>query len=161
MSHENKFSKDIDNFEKYGTYTYEFDEAGNIVANSQSDKFSQVYLAFSLENINYNEGKIKSFYDENFVEFIPLSQEEREQTEEEIREIQENLEAEIVKNEQLTEQLNDLIEKTESNEPMANTMATKQVIIELRRALGEGDVESDFSDEFPYTPIKRETRESE
>ena len=161
MSHENKFSKDIDNFEKFGTYTYEFDEAGNVIANSQSNKFSQTYLAFTLGNFNYNKGKVESFYDPEFVEFIPTSQVEQQQTEEEIQVMQENLDAEKVKNEQLTQQLTDLIEQTESSDSVAEEMATKQVILELRKALREGDVESDFSKDFPYTSIEKDIRESE
>ena len=36
------FSTDIDQFQKNGTYTYEFDDAGNLYFNSASTDFSHL-----------------------------------------------------------------------------------------------------------------------
>ena len=55
--------------------------------------------------------------------------------------LQSQLDAIVAQNTKLTE------------ETGPNKLAIKQVILELRKALGQGRVESDFSDTFPYTPI--------
>ena len=159
MSHSDKFSQQINDFERYGTYTYKFDEAGNLVLNTNSDQFSQVYLAFPLGNFVYDNSKIKSFYDPTFTEFVPASQVEQQKTEAEIRQMQEDLIAEKEKTTALTQQLDILVAENESDSSVADDQATKQVIIELRKELGQGNVESDFSEDFPYTPLRKETRE--
>lgn len=158
MSHNEKFGQEINNFERYGTYTYKFDEAGNSVVNAKSDEFSQVYLAFTLGNFVYDNSKIESFYDPTFTEFIPASQIEQQKTEAEVLQMQEDLIAEKEKTATLTQQLDTLVAENESDSSAANDQATKQVIIELRKELGQGNVESDFSEEFPYTPVRKETR---
>ena len=52
------FAQDIQNFQRYGTYTYKFDNVGNMTFISSSEDFSQVYLAFPLQNIFYNKSRI-------------------------------------------------------------------------------------------------------
>ena len=41
------------------------------------------------------------------------------------------------------------------NGTVADQMASKQVILQLRKTVGQGRVDSDFSDTFPYTPISK------
>lgn len=159
MAHEEKFSQDIDNFTRYGTYTYKFDEVGNVAMSLQSEDFSKVYLAFPLNNFVYDSAKIESFYDAAFTEFIPASQIEQKKVAAEIRQVQADLVAEKEKNAELTAQLDTLITSSESDSSKAASDATKQVILELRKELGQGRVESDFSTDFPYTPIVKESRE--
>jgi hypothetical protein len=155
MSHEEKFSREISDFQRYGIYSYSFDEAGNVVLNPNSNNFSQVFLGFSLGNFVYDNGKIEAFYDPTFREFVPASQIEQQQTEESIRQMQEDLNAEKEKTDALITQLNSLVELSNESSTEANNLATKQVILELRKALGQGRVDSDFSDDFPYSPIKK------
>jgi len=156
MSFETKFRQDITNFQRYGTYTYQSDEVGNVIFNSSSNDFSEVYLALPLPNFLYDNTKLVSFYDPTFTEFVPSTQIEENQLDLDFQTVQEELDIEKAKNETLTEQLNTLIEET-ANIPSPNPMATKQVILELRKLIGQGRVDSDFSEDFPYTPLKKET----
>ena len=64
------FTVQVTNFEKHGAFDYRFDEAGNVVLNPSSSAFQQHYLSIPLSNINYNNNKIKSFYDVEFTEFV-------------------------------------------------------------------------------------------
>lgn len=157
MSYEEKFSGDIAKFERYGTYSYEYDEAGNIILNSNSFNFSNIFIAFNLINFKYDENKITSFYDSEFKEFIPTEQTQKSVDQINVDQIQEELTSEKLKNEELTSKLNDLIDQTNNNDSTAKTLATKQVILELRKALKQGNVDSDFSEDFPYAPIKKQT----
>ena len=152
------FSQEIDNFQRYGTYTYNFDSVGNLIFNSSSLSFNQVYIAFSLENTIYNKNKIKTMYDVNFNEFIPASITDSNNSTQSINDVQQQLNLVQQQNIILKSQLDTVISKNEvSGSSAANQMAIKQVIIELRTALGQGYVTSDFSTEFPYTPILKVT----
>ncbi len=151
MSYEEYYKKQIDNFQRYGEYTYVFDEVGNVVFNSSSGDFSQVFLGLPLQNYVYDNTKIVSFYDPTFTEFIP--QTTTGITEEQIQDMQNELEAQKIQTDELTNQLEALIAANESNPTAAEKEATKRVILELRKALGEGRVDSDFSEDFPYTSL--------
>jgi len=149
------FSQDIQNFQRNGTYTYKFDDTGNLIFNSSSADFSQVYVAFPLVNITYNNSKLTSFYDPTFNEFIPtpisvVSTINVDDLQQQINVIQDE-------NDVLKTQLDTLIGQVDNNSNVANQQATKQVILELRKAVGEGRVDSDFSDTFPYTAIRKPT----
>ena len=149
------FSQDIQNFRRYGTYTYEFDSVGNLIFNSSSVDFSQVYLAFPLQNSLYNNLKIGSFYILDFEEFVPSTA--SAVTASNIDALQQQLDTVQQENTTLKTQLDSVISQNESSGSIANSQAVQQVILELRKALGQGRVDSDFSTDFPYTPIIKPT----
>lgn len=153
MSFAEKFTQQITDFQRYGTYAYGYDSVGNVIFNSSSNDFSQVYLAFPLQNFVYDGGKIQSFYDPAFVEFLPTTGSQKMSADAE--QLQAELDSEKAKNKEMTQQLNTLIAASETSSSVADKEATKQVILELRKALKQGRVDSDFSDDFPYTPIKK------
>ncbi len=154
MSFEEKFSKQIDSFQRYGTYTYEYDAVGNVIFNSSSSDFSQVYLALPLSNFLYNDEKIKQFYDPTFNEFIPQTIAQPDENSN-IQSIQNALNEEINKNTELSQQLEEVLNKNKLNATDANKLASKQVILELRKLLGQGRVDSDFSEDFPFSPLRK------
>jgi len=67
------FSQQIANFINYGTYNYKLDEVGNEILNPSSSIFQQVYFSLPLGNYVYSNSKILSFYDPQFIEFIPIT----------------------------------------------------------------------------------------
>lgn len=150
------FSVNIDNFLRYGTYEYKFDSLGNLTFNSSSKDFSQNFLSFPLTNFSYDNNKVKSFYDTVFTEFIPSTRSLSSNTEN-VSDVKQKLDAAIEENKTLSQKLDSLISQSESNDSEANTMATKQVILELRKQLGQGRTDSDFSEDFPYAPIVKNT----
>lgn len=149
------FEQDIQNFQRYGTYTYKFDANGNLIFNSSSADFSQVYLALPLRNVAYNTVKLDAFYDPTFTEFIPSISSTEETAS--VDTLQQQLDVAQQENVVLKDQLDTLTAESEPVGSAAETLATKQVILELRKALGQGRVDSDFSDTFPYTAIKKAT----
>lgn len=151
------FSQQIHNFQRYGTYDYSFDSIGNMTFNSSSANFNQVFLAFPLQNVSYNNNKIQSFFNVNFEEFVP-QEVASESSGSEV--LQTQLDAVQQENISLKSQLDDLIvfSQTSGSETASSNLATQQVILELRKALGQGRVDSDFSPDFPYTPILKPTK---
>ncbi len=147
-----EFSQDIQNFQRYGTYTYKFDSVGNMVFDSSSVNFNQVYVAFPLTNVVYDTAKIETMYNVNFEEFVPQVV---VGTTTSAEDLQQQLDIVEQENISLKNQLDSVVAQNETSGSAADQMATKQVILELRKALGQGRVESDFSDTFPYTPIRK------
>lgn len=147
------FEQEISDFQRYGIYTYEFDASGNLIFNSSSAEFSQVYLSLPLQNVIYNNVKIASFYTTDFEEFVPTTGSTLPTSS--AAELQTQLSTVQQENSALKDQLDALIGQNESNSSAADQQAAKQVVLELRKALGQGRVDSDFSDTFPYTPIKK------
>ena len=145
------FSTNIQQFQQNGTYEYKFDEVGNLIFNSSSADFSQAFLSLPLTNVMYNNAKISAFYITDFEEFVPrtLSTEVTSSN----SDLQQQLDIISSENDSLKSQLNDVIESTTAENSGPNQEAIKQVILELRKALGQGRVNSDFSEDFPYTPI--------
>jgi hypothetical protein len=148
------FSKEIQNFQRYGTYEYKFDAVGNLTFDSSSKDFSRVYLSIPLQNIVYNKNKLDSFFNPEFQEFVPVKSKVSLATTEETKQ-QVNLLTE--ENESLKTQLDSLTVQSNADSSGAEKLATKQVILELRKAVGQGRVDSDFSEDFPYSPIRKET----
>ena len=146
------FSQEIQNFQRYGDYTYKFDSVGNMIFDSSSIDFSQVYLACPLKNIIYSATKIESLYNTEFEEFIPQSVVVSTAKEEDLQQKLDVIEQENIS---LKSQLDSVISQNENTSTVADSMATKQVILDLRKAAGQGRVDSDFSDTFPYTPIRK------
>lgn len=155
MSHFDSFAQDLQDFQRYGTYTYKFDANGNLIFNSSSADFSQVYLSLPLRNIAYNTVKLDAFYDPTFTEFVPTTSSAAASAEVDV--LQQQLDTMQQENISLKGQLDSLVSESESSGSVADSMATKQVVLELRKALGQGRVDSDFSDTFPYTPIRKPT----
>lgn len=143
------FSKEIDAFQKYGTYDYKFDEGGNLVFKKIPTDFTEQYLSIPLIDYVYDNQKISSFYNTEFSEFLPTTVQSVV-----VSENQEsfNLETE---NKELKERLSFLTEMVDENITESERLAIKQVILELRISLKQGIAERDFSVTFPYLPITK------
>lgn len=146
------FSQNIQDFQRYGKYDYKFDSVGNMTFDSSSANFNQVYIAFPLSNIVYNKSKIETMYNTAFEEFIPQTIVQTTAAEDNL---QQQLDVIQQENVTLKTQMDSIIAQSETNGSAADQMAIKQVILDLRKAVGQGRVESDFSDTFPYTPIRK------
>lgn len=145
------FAGEIQNFERHGAYVYKFDNVGNLIFDGSATDFSRVYLSFPITNFVYNISKIQTFYDPTFLEFVPPVKSEVNSPSTESNQHINSLEDE---NASLKNQLISLVENSNLNENVADKMATKQVILELRIASGQGRFESDFNTDFPYSPLK-------
>ena len=146
------FIQQITSFKQYGTYNYIFDSEGNEVLNPSSSIFQQVYFSLPISLYLYNNSKILSFYDPTFTEFIPVPI---------TSSVSSSLSQDVIdkinsisyQNSQLQNQLNILIANSQMNTSSADMQSVENTIINLRIQLGQGSVESDFQDVYPYLPI--------
>jgi hypothetical protein len=146
------FDQDIQNYKRYGTYTYKFDNVGNVVLNPSSSNFSQVYVAFPLQNAIFDNSKIETMYNVKFEEFIPKTETTSSIN---VDDLLQQITTIQTENETLKSQLDSVVVQSETATD-ADQLAAKQVILELRKALGEGALDTHFSDTFPYTPIRKD-----
>jgi hypothetical protein len=149
------FADDIQKFQRYGTYTYKFDSVGNLIFDNSSNDFSRVHLSLPLANSVYDGGKVAAFQSTVFEEFVTEVVGPSVNAEQ----LQQQLDVAKEENLTLKQQLDSMIAMSENDSTGAGDVATKQVILELRKSLGQGRVDSDFSEEFPYTPIKKEAKQ--
>jgi hypothetical protein len=133
-----------------------FDNVGNSIFNSSSVNFNQVYLAFPLQNVIYDDAKIQTMYVVDFQEFIPQTS-SLEPTSS-ISDLQQQLDVMQQANTVLQTQLNDVVSQNQASGSAASQLSVQQVILQLRIASGQGRVASDFSNTFPYTPITKPTQ---
>jgi len=143
------FSEQINDFVFHGTYSYKFDEIGNVILNPSSSVFQEHYVLFNLRNTVYNDNKIKTFYNTEFTEFVkPVEQSIAQSS----AAAQNELDSVKKENETLKGQLDSIIKESEQDGNRAEAIAIKDIILELRISLGQGKTESDFESEFPYLP---------
>lgn len=151
-----EFNAQINKFQTLGVYSYKFDEVGNVIANSSSMEFSYNYLSLPLWNSNYNNTKIESYYDVDFVEFVPEEPILTENSDDLLKSAQATNQDLVAENSQLQSRIDELVSSSEEDSSVAENSAIKQVILDLRMALKQGKEEKDFSVTFPYTPLKTE-----
>lgn len=151
------FTLQISNFEKYGTFNYWFDEAGNVILNPSSSMYQQNYIAIPLSNVNYNS-KISSFYDYTFTEFVKP---EPTETESGIpADVVERINSLETHNQELQTRLDTLIAQSELDTSASELQAMRDIVLGLRIQLGQGFSSADFESEFPYMPIPLENKDN-
>lgn len=151
------------NYDVSSDQVYEFKTLGNFVNNI--DSFGNLQLVFSVAqsvqaNVNYVRVPLKTFeynqdkiIDANTTDFIELTTNEvkKQQNINELLKEYNNL---FEENRLLNQTVNELVEKYENNDDKSVINALKNTIIDLRIKLGQGNVPSDFSDDFPFLPLE-------
>ncbi len=143
---------DVQKFKDLGTFTNNFDNFGNAqlvyhVSQSYEGKFN--YVKIPLKNFEYNNSKIEDVNTVQFTELTTTNREEKQNLNEVLNQYN-NL---LQENRILNETVNSLVEKYEENDDKQVIAAMKNEIINLRIKLGQGNVPSDFSDDFPFLPL--------
>jgi hypothetical protein len=142
----------VQDFRDFGTFENNVDEFGNfkLIFSSESDPSADKnYLKLPLKSISYNENKIKDTTNVTFNELQTVELEETRNVNDVLNEYNKVL----AENKILNETVNTLVEKYEDNDDKIVISAMKNEIIDLRIKLGQGNVMSDFDDEFPFLPI--------
>jgi hypothetical protein len=146
----------IQKFVTYGEFGYVFDESENIIINTKSNDFNKNYVSLPLRVTKYNPNVINKFNLATFTE-ISLNRSvevAKNASDTNVTGSNQNVENVLQENERLKNKLNDIINSSEQNDLAANNLAIKQIIIDLRIRLNEGSSENDFSNDFPFLPIK-------
>ena len=145
------FSSQINAFVQTGSYTYQIDDGGNLFLNQNSSEFNQHYIAIPIVNTSYNTKTINQFYPIAFTEFISTN---IIQSTASISDLQSQLADALTINQTLSQTLESTIALQESNSNSADMIANRQVIVGLRISLKQGVSPNDFSNTFPYLPVK-------
>lgn len=144
---------DVSTFKTFGTFTNNTDSFGNIqlvYSVAQSVNANVNYVKVPLKTFVYNENKI---VDSNISDFTELQIPETQQKQN-VNELLQQYNELLAENRILNQTVNSLVEKYENNDDKQVIDAQKNTIIALRIQLGQGNVPSDFSDDFPFLPLE-------
>lgn len=144
--------KQLQTFKDLGQFPNNIDSFGNfqlIFNDNKTDDGKFYYTDISLKTLEYNSDKI---LDTNPTGFNELQSTQQEETQD-ITTILQQYNESIAENRILNETVNSLVEKYENNDDKQVISAMKSEIIDLRIKLGQGNVPSDFSDDFPFLPL--------
>ena len=143
---------EIAKFKSFGQFYNNLDSFGNyqlVFSDLQSTSGSLNYVKIPLKTFEYNEEKILDSNSTEFNELQTLQKEEKRNIDEVLTQYNNLLE----ENRILNQTVNSLIEKYENNDDKQVIAALKTTIINLRIDLNQGNVPSDFSDDFPFLPL--------
>jgi len=144
---------DVSTFKTFGTFTNNTDSFGNlqlVYSVAQSVNANVNYVKVPLKTFVYNENKI---VDSNTSDFTELQTPETQQKQN-VNELLQQYNELLAENRILNQTVNGLVEKYENNDDKQVIDAQKNTIIALRIQLGQGNVPSDFSDDFPFLPLE-------
>jgi len=137
----------INDFLLTGQFTNNIDEFGNVNLYISSSDANEQYIAFPLINFNYKKDEIENLYDVGITEI---------QTEPKIQKqvFDQTFLTEYNKvlseNQDLKEKLNQLVDEVQSDPSKSQLSAARDLIVQLRIRLKQGNKLEDFSNEFPF-----------
>jgi hypothetical protein len=143
---------DIQKFKDFGTFANNFDDFGNlkqVYSVTQSVSGSLNYVNLPLKTFVYNESKILDTNTSDFTELQTTATVDNRN----INTVIEEYNKAIAENRILNETINELVTKYEESDDKQVIAAMKNEIINLRIELGQGNVPSDFGDDFPFLPL--------
>ena len=111
-------------------------------------------MKLPLTNVVYDNAKIEKFYDPTFTEFVPTTS--SVEITSSVDALTQQLNIISQENTGLKSQLDDVIAQNNTVSNASDSQVVKQVILELRKALGQGRIDANFSDTFPYAPLTRQ-----
>jgi hypothetical protein len=137
----------INNFLITGNFINNIDEFGNVNLFISASEANQEYISFELANFNYKNNEIENLYNVEIEEIKTSIDIEKQKFDQSFLNEYNKV---LSENQDLKDQLNDLVSKMESDPSESQLSATKDIIIDLRIKLKEGNKPEDFSDEFPF-----------
>lgn len=143
---------DIQKFKDFGTFANNFDDFGNlkqVYSVTQSVSGSLNYVNLPLKTFVYNESKILDTNTSDFTELQTAAIVDNRN----INTVIEEYNKAIAENRILNETINELVTKYEDSDDKQVIAAMKTEIINLRIELGQGNVASDFGEDFPFLPL--------
>jgi hypothetical protein len=143
---------EVDKFKNIGEFINNIDAFGNvqqIFSIAQSTNGNVSYVKIPLKTFVYNEEKIIDSNTVEFTELQTISQVEKR----DINVVLQQYNSLLEENRILNETVNSLVEKYENADDKQVIAALKNTIISLRIQLGQGNVPSDFGEDFPFLPL--------
>ena len=137
----------INDFLITGQFTNNIDEFDNVNLYISSSNANEQYIVFPLINFNYKNEEINNLYDVNLTEIqTEPSVEKQVLNQTFLTEYNKTLS----ENQDLKQKLNDLVDEMQSDSSKSQLSAARDLIVELRIKLKQGNKPEDFSEEFPF-----------
>lgn len=143
---------EVNEFKNLGDFENNLDSFGNfqlVFSVAQSTEGKTNYVKVPIKTITYNNDKILETNSNEFVELQTTQIEEKRN----VNDILNQYNSLLEENRILNQTVNDLVEKYENDDSKQVIAALKDTIITLRIELGQGNVPSDFGDDFPFLPL--------
>lgn len=137
----------INEFLITGQFTNNIDEFGNVNLYISSSNANEQYIAFQLINFNYKNDEIENLYDVNLTEIQTETSVEKQVLNQTFLTEYNKV---LSENQDLKQKLNDLVDEVQSDPSKSQLSAAKDLIVDLRIKLKQGNKPEDFSDEFPF-----------
>lgn len=137
-----------------GSISSKYDENGNLMISSNETELSSSVISVNLYSPRFSSDYISKISDTNFSEFFSTSNSTEGTSSNLSSESNPLYQNQLEVNKELQSKINELELKLNDPEKISDQLTIKDTIIQLRIQNGEGTVESDFHDEFPYTAIQ-------
>jgi len=146
----NNFNSSINLFLTQNQFNNNLDDFGNILLSTVPVSVNQEYIDISLMQYEYDNSEIESLYDTSINTQNVSNQQEIITVNEDLQNSYNNV---VAENQALKDSIGDLVSVVEANPAQAESMAQKDLIIQLRIQAGEGKTPADFSSDFPYQAL--------
>lgn len=137
----------INDFFTTGQFTNNIDEFGNVNLYISASNVNEQYITFPLINFNYKKDEIENLYDVNISEIQTETTVEKQILNQTFLNEYNKV---LSENQDLKDKLNDLVDEIQSDSSKSQLSAAKNLIVELRIKLKQGNKPEDFSDTFPF-----------
>lgn len=137
----------INDFLISGQFTNNIDEFGNVNLYISSSNANEQYIVFPLMNFNYKKDEIENLYDVNLTEIQTETSIEKQVLNQTFLTEYNKV---LSENQDLKQKLNDLVDEIQSDSSKSQLSAARNLIVELRIKLKQGNKPEDFSEEFPF-----------
>lgn len=133
-------TEEVENLMKSGSVSSSFNADGSLLLDYLEGSVPSSLIAFPLSSIVFSNAQILKRFEVNFTEFVDV--------------VQIASESVVVASETASISQSVVEAADTSSVVEANTsVASKDVILELRQQLGQGASDTDFDSEFPYLPL--------
>jgi hypothetical protein len=143
----------INDLIQFGHVNIQFDNYSNVYLNTDF-KTTSSFISIPIHNIVYDMDYIKSKYNINFEDLQELTEQDLNNSVEDVVSIQDLQQDLLLKNDKiagLESQLENLLEKAQELAQIKGTLTlVKPLVIDLRKELGQGKRDEDFEEEFPW-----------
>ncbi len=137
----------INDFLLTGQFTNNIDEFGNVNLYISSSETNEQYIAFELINFNYKKDEIENLYDVDITEIQTETSVDKQIFNQSFLTEYNKV---LNENQDLKEKLNQLVDEVQSDPSKSQLSAARNLIVELRIKLKQGNKSEDFSEEFPF-----------
>jgi hypothetical protein len=137
----------INDFLLTGQFTNNIDEFGNVNLYISSSDANEQYIAFPLINFNYKKDEIENLYDVGITEIQTEPKIQKQVFDQTILTEYNKI---LSETQDLKEKLNQLVDEVQSDPSKSQLSAARDLIVQLRIRLKQGNKLEDFSNEFPF-----------